>query len=65
MTEFFRAGRQAFVTKIRGKKALLQVQHLKDMMTDYQKAQLRGGFCALGNETNNGPLMIVNKDVFV
>ncbi len=66
MTEFFlELEDRLFVTKIRGKKALLQVQHLKDMMTDYQKAQLRGGFCALGNETTNGPLRIGNKEVFV
>jgi len=54
-----------FVTKIRGKKALLHVEHLGEMMTDYQRAQLRGGFCALGNETTNGPLRIGNKEVFV
>jgi hypothetical protein len=65
MTEYFLEPEdRLFVTKIRGKKALHQVEHLRHVMTDYQKAQLGGGFCALGNETSKGPLRVSNQEVF-
>lgn len=57
-TEYFLSDNdKAYVKQIRGKKALLEIDHLGPLMTEDQLAQRRGGRCAHGNETTYGPVL--------
>lgn len=65
-TEYFLSDNdKAYVQQIRGKKALLQIDHLGPLMTEHQKEQLKGGRCAYGNETTNGPVLLDDQLIFV